>query len=161
MLQTLQMLQILQTPQQPQMLQIRYRFQTVLDWLVRLVRPEWQEWPECQRRRRRPKIREACFEVVLAQLQGWERGAVLFVRPERTNATDEQKDEKGSLRRRLGRGSRMQAKDSAHVHGLNVSTTAGFQIAKRGGLPAGRRPETGSPWKRKKGFIGVMLFSDN
>lgn len=80
---------------------------------------------------------------------------------------------KGSLRRRLGRGSKMQAKDSAHVHslnaatqkttqhprsslrrnlkaslgdserqcylhGLNVSTTAGFQIAKRGGLPAGR-----------------------
>lgn len=81
MLQTLQMLQILQTPQQPQMLQIRYRFQTVLDWLVRLVRPEWQEWPECQRRRRRPKIREACFEVIRDGLLEAKRRAVLFARP--------------------------------------------------------------------------------
>lgn len=105
-------------------------------------------------RRRRSKILEARFEVILAQLQGWERGAVLFVRPERTNATDEQKDEKGSLRRRLGRGSRMQAKDSAHVHSLSAATQKMVQDSRRGGLPAGRRPrKLAALGKEKKGLL--------
>ncbi len=71
-----------------------------------------------KRQRRLQKDQETWFAGILAQLQRWEQGAVLAVRPERTDAVDDQKTKK--LKDVNGGGVKYQVAGVAHVVDLLV-----------------------------------------